>query len=79
MGVPYPNFSPTFTTVRKQGGYDRDCLVVEISTLGPMDPERLAQLEDAIAVAISKFQDIEKHKLIRSSNFNIELLRALRL
>jgi hypothetical protein len=79
MAAPYPNFSPNYTTVRKHGGYTRDCIVLELSTLDEMDPARRAMLEDAIAVAISKFQDIEKHKIVRSEDFNTELLRALRL
>ena len=60
MTAPYPNFPPTYTIVRKNGGYDRDCLVIELSTLGPMDSKRLAQVEDAIGVAIANFQEVER-------------------
>lgn len=79
MSAPYPDIPPNYQTVRKLGTYDRDCLVIELCTLGQLPPGRLAALEDAIGVAIAKFQDVEKHRIVRSDNFNLELSRALRL
>lgn len=79
MPMPYPDFPPTYTVVRENGGYHRDCLVIDLSTLKKLDPERLAQIEDTIGVALNKFHDVEKSRIIRSDNFNVELSRALRL
>lgn len=76
---PYPNFPPNYTKVEKYGGYDREVVLLELRTLGKLSPERLAQIEDAVSMAISKFQDVESHEVVRSDNCNLELRRVLRL
>ena len=77
--APYPNCPPYMTEVTKSGGFHREVLVLELRTLGRMDPARLAQLVDAVSMDIVKFQDVESFDVVGSDRFDPPLRRAMRL
>ncbi len=77
--TPYPGYSPNYRQVPKIGGFDRTCYVLELRTLGEMDPIRRAMLEDAIGVAVAKFQEVESFDIVRSDRFDTDLRHAMRL
>jgi hypothetical protein len=79
MSIPYPHFPPNYPVVRETGGYARDCIIIDILSLGTLDPERRAILEDKLSMVLGEFSEIEKHDMVNSERFNTELQRALRL
>ena len=77
--APYPGYPPSYMKVEEMGGYRRNCYVLELFTIGELDPARRAQMEDAIQMAITKFSEVEKHDIIRSQRFDTALRKAMRL
>lgn len=73
----YPTISPSYGSVDQTGGFHRYCYVLELLTLDKLEPAAAARLEDAIDMVVSKFQEIEKHDLVRGNRFTNELRRAL--
>ena len=77
--LPYPNYPTSYTKIEKVGGYDRTCYVLELFTLGAMDPIRRANMEDAIQMTINRFKEVEKHEIIKSDRFDHVLRKAMRI
>ncbi len=75
---PYPGYAPSYQNVRKLGGMDRTCLVVELLSATPLPATRLAQLADAIDTVLAKHSDIE-HQVVLEARFDTTLRRGLRL
>ena len=73
----YPAMSPSYGSVDQTGGFHRYCYVLELLTPNKLEPAVAARLEDAIDMAVSKFQEIEKHDFVRDNRFTNELRRAL--
>ena len=77
--TPYPPFSPHLKTVEIVGDYNRTCLVLELCTLRPLGTVKLAQIEDAIAMTLSKFVEIGKADVVHAHRFTAPLSTALHL
>jgi len=77
--APYPGYPPNYTVIDKLGGMTRQCWVLEICTDDGLDPVRIAQLEDAIAMLIeSKFPETKFSQVVHSDRFDTDLRRAMR-
>ena len=53
--------------------------MLEIYTTGLLDRAKLAVVEDAVAMAIAKFPEIEKGLVIGADRFTAPLAKALHL
>ena len=77
--APYPGYPPSFTLVERLGDMRRQCWVLELCTDEGLDPVRMAQLEDEMAMLLeSKFPEVKTSKIVRSDQFDTDLRRAMR-
>ena len=74
------------TVVKKVGGYDRTCLVVDLCTMKPLTPAQLVQIEDKISMLLSAMPLLNttdigpaKIEIAGPGRFNAPLRDALRL
>lgn len=81
--APYPGFPPNYTELTDIGGLRRNCLVIEIRSLGNLSPAQLAvvqeQLEATAANLKSRIATIESIELVAANRFDTLLRAGLRL
>ena len=83
MPAPYPGYPPNYEIVKKTGDYTRNCIVLELRSLGPLTNVQLAiiqeQLEASLAKIVRQIPTIEGVDTILSSRFDSILRKGLRL
>jgi hypothetical protein len=74
------------TVVKKVGGLDRTCIVIDLCTAKPLTPVQLAQIEDKISMVLSTIPMLNEGDLgiaridvVGPSRFVAPLRNALRL
>ena len=79
--LPYPGYPPSYTSVPKVGGYTRQCLVIEICSLGNgLDDLQLASLREQLELVVERYSSIiEKYDVVLPMRFDPLLKKGLRL
>jgi len=83
MKKVYPGYPPNYLSVKSTSGYSRDCMVIDVLSLAPLEPAELAVLEEQISALLSnltvKMPNLHKCELITSGRFDRILMDGLRL
>ena len=81
--MSYPGFAPNFKIVEKTGGYTRNCIVIELQTIGGLDKMQLALIQEQLEMTIDKIKRqipvIENTHVILQDKFDSILCDGLRL
>lgn len=80
---PYPGFPPNYKEVPSVNGLTRQCLVIEIRSLGALDNGQLALIKEQLGGTVdklaSKMPVVENAELVSQDQFDPILTEALRL
>lgn len=80
---PYPGISPNIRVVNETGGLTRQCIVIDIKSLGGLDGPQMAAIKEKLASAVSDLSKIvpiiETLTVADDSQFDRILLEGLRL
>lgn len=81
--TPYPGYPPSFTVVKRIGGFDRYCLVIELLSLGELSPIQIAMVKEQLEATLEKLRlsmaVIEKSQVVVPDRFDTLVRQGLRL
>lgn len=77
--APYPGYDPRFQNVDAIGGYNRQCLVIELLTNGKLDNVQIAQIQEQIEAILRANPNLEKSCVITQDRFDQPLRKGLRV
>jgi len=79
---PYPGYPPNYKSVDKHGGFNRNCLVIEILSLDGLGNTSIALIKEQIEATLARLTTsvgIEKVEVVSEERFDRFLKDGLRL
>jgi hypothetical protein len=81
--APYPGYPPSYKTVKETAGYRRNCLVLELLTLGELEPVALALIQEQLEATLERLGEqlpyLERTDVVLPDRFDPVLKEGLRL
>jgi hypothetical protein len=81
---PYPGYPPNYQVVDDTGGYHRNCFVIELLSLGPLDNTQMALVQEQLEAALDRLHhqlraSVEAAQVVTPDRFDPVLCAGLRL
>lgn len=81
--TPYPGYPPNYTVVDETAGYKRTCIIIELLSLGSLEPTVLAMVQEQLEALSERLQlqisTIETTEVVLPDRFDPILKKGLRL